>query len=104
MSLATYLLRRVVLVIPTLFGITLVTFLVVNLAPGGPVEQKIYQIKYSGRSGRVAANRAQQGVSKEVVEAIKKQYGFDKPLWTRYKIWLQNILRLDFGRSFANNP
>lgn len=72
-------------------------FVIINLAPGGPIEQKIMQIQQaSGQSGsdRVA-------VSEEVIEALKKQYGFDKPLHIRYLIWLKNLATLDFGDSFS---
>ncbi len=101
MKLHLYILRRLVLMIPTLFGITLVTFLFVNLAPGGPIEQKLMQIRQGSAKGgsAAAAMRWQQGVSQETIDAIKKQYGFDKPLHVRYWIWIKNLTRLDFGNS-----
>jgi microcin C transport system permease protein len=83
--------------LPTLFGITLVCFVVINLAPGGPVEQAISKIRFSGAAGSGSG----MGVSNEVMEAIKKQYGFDKPLHMRYLIWLKNIATFDFGESFS---
>lgn len=92
-----YLLRRLILIIPTLFGITVVVFVIINLAPGGPIEQKIQQIQFAGgmsTSSRIA-------VSQEVIEALKKQYGFDKPMHVRYFIWLKNLATLDFGDSFS---
>ncbi len=82
--------------IPTLFGITLVSFLIINLAPGGPVEQRIQQIRF-GESGKAGNS----GVSQEVIEALRKQYGLDKPLHIRYGIWIKNISKLDFGDSFT---
>ncbi len=82
--------------IPTLFGITLVCFVIINLAPGSPIEQKISELRFSGQSGG-----EQTGVSQEVIEALKKQYGFDKPILVRYGIWLKNIVTLDFGESFT---
>jgi microcin C transport system permease protein len=104
MKLWLYVLRRCVLIIPTLLGITLVTFLFINIAPGGPVEQKLQQIKFGsinhGPGGGLTA-RDNRGVSKEVLEALKKQYGYDKPLFTRYCIWLKQISHLDFGKSFS---
>lgn len=90
--------------IPTLFGITVICFLIINLAPGSPVEQKIQQIRFGGAGqgeGRAGADRSGSGVSQEVIEALKKQYGFDKPVHERYWIWLKNIVRLDFGDSFT---
>lgn len=84
--------------IPTLFGITLVSFVIINLAPGSPVEQRLQQMRMGGGG---EGGRGQTGVSDEVVEALKRQYGFDKPAHVRYGIWLKNISRLDFGQSFT---
>ncbi len=92
-----YLLRRLILILPTLFGITVVVFIIINLAPGGPIEQKIQQIRFAGGNSTSEKN----AVSEEVIEALKVQYGFDKPLVTRYFIWLKNIATLDFGESFS---
>jgi microcin C transport system permease protein len=66
------------------------------MTPGGPIEQKIQQIKQAQQ-----ASGQNFGVSEEVIEGLKKQYGFDKPLHTRYFIWVANLSRLDFGRSFS---
>lgn len=99
-----YVIRRVLLLIPTFFGITIISFALINLAPGGPVEQKIQALRFgNGGSGESSStNRGRDGlVNAEVVEALKKQYGFDKPLHQRYLIWLKNISHLDFGRSFT---
>ncbi len=87
------------MLIPTLFGITLLSFVVINLAPGSPVEQKIAQMKFAGAGGE--GGRSDLGISEDVIEALKKQYGFDKPLHTRYILWLKNIFTFDFGRSFT---
>lgn len=81
---------------PTLFGITIICFIVINMAPGGPVEQALSKIKMSGHGGAGA------GVTQEVIDAIKVQYGFDKPAYVRYLIWLKNIVTLDFGESFTS--
>lgn len=102
-----YLIRRLLLMIPTFFGITLVTFVLINLAPGSPIEQKLQAIRFgSGGGGGAAASggvnsRGDTAVNEEVIEALKKQYGFDKPLHVRYFIWLKNLSRLDFGDSFT---
>jgi len=95
--------------IPTLFGVTLIVFFIINLAPGSPIEQKIQQLKFAGMGaggGASASGSAGSGdrsgiVSEEVVEALKKQYGFDKPIHIRYLIWLKNLVHLDFGESFT---
>lgn len=103
-----YLIRRLLLMIPTFFGITLVTFVLINLAPGSPIEQKLQAIRFGsggGGGGGAAAggvnSRGDTAVNEEVIEALKKQYGFDKPLHVRYFIWLKNLSRLDFGDSFT---
>lgn len=95
-----YTLQRLFWMMPTLFGITLVCFLMVNLAPGGPVEQALSRIRFAASSGGGGGDSG-MGVSTEVLDALKKQYGFDKPLHTRYFIWLKNIVTLDFGESFS---
>lgn len=99
-----YLIRRILLMIPTFLGITVMTFILINLAPGSPVEQKLQAIRFgstagSGSSG--ANTRGDTGVNQEIIDALKKQYGFDKPLHIRYYIWLKNISKLDFGESFT---
>lgn len=78
-----YLLKRFAILIPTLLGITIVVFGIVNLAPGSPVEQKLQQLRFSGGAdggggGSASASRSSTAnVSNEVLEALKKQYGFD---------------------------
>ncbi len=92
-----YILRRLLLLIPTLFGITLITFVIINLAPGSPVEQRIQQMRFGGGG----EGKASVVVNSEIVESLKKQYGLDKPLHVRYGIWLKRIVTLDFGNSFT---
>lgn len=103
-----YLIRRLLLMIPTFFGITIVTFVLINLAPGSPIEQKLQAIRFGsagggggGSSSAGVNSRGDTSVNEEVIEALKKQYGFDKPLHERYIIWLKNLSRLDFGESFT---
>lgn len=92
--------------IPTLIGITVIVFGIINLAPGSPVEQKLQQIRFGGGTGDSggSGNTSTGGdsvVSQEVLDALMKQYGFDKPIHVRYLIWLKNLARLDFGDSFT---
>jgi microcin C transport system permease protein len=90
--------------IPTLLGVTVIVFAIINLAPGSPVEQKIQQLRFGGMGdkGNSSVNsKSGDTVSNEVVEALKRQYGFDKPVHIRYLIWLKNLARLDFGESFT---
>ena len=107
----TYVLRRLLVMIPTLLGVTMIVFAIINLAPGSPIEQKIQQLKFGGAAGGGGAasvgsaggagSGGDSAISEEVIEALKKQYGFDKPIHTRYFIWLKNLVRLDFGESFT---
>ena len=89
-NLWTYITRRILMMIPTLFGITLIVFVIINLAPGSPVEQKLQQMRFGGMGASASTGGAgsskDSAVSDEVVEALKKQYGFDKPLHIRYLI------------------
>src|SRR5438128_12416938 len=82
-----YALRRLVLAIPLLIGITFVSFLVIHLAPGEPVENQMGET--STQSDR------------ELRERLKEIYGLDKPLHVQYWSWLTRLVRLDFGRSFS---
>lgn len=99
-----YLLKRLFLMIPTIFGITLLTFVIINLAPGSPIEQKLQALRFGGGGATMSGGGTSSGtlgVSEEVMEALKVQYGFDKPLHQRYIIWLKNLVTLDFGDSFS---
>lgn len=82
-----YLFKRLLLIVPLIFGITLITFTVVHLAPGGPVEvQTEMQLKASAQAR----------------ENLKRLYGLDKPLHVQYLDWLKRFIRLDFGKSFVD--
>lgn len=99
-----YFVKRILLIIPTLFGITLVCFLINITAPGGPIEQKLSQIHFSGMgesADQTASAGSDYGVSQEIVLALKKQYGFDKPILIQYLIWLKNAVTFNFGDSFT---
>ncbi len=85
--MALYALRRVVLAVPLLIGITFISFLVIHLAPGEPVELQ------TGDLGMKSSAQAR--------ESLRKLYGLDQPLHVQYWSWLRRIVRLDFGRSFA---
>lgn len=87
----TYILRRLLLAIPTFFGCTLVVFTIVQLAPGGPFEQQVRQLKMSagehGTSGGVAS-AGEQTISPRAMEELRRYYQYDKPTWERYLCWL----------------
>jgi len=82
---ASYLVRRLLLVIPTFIGITFVTFLLCQFVPGGPVEQALLQMRGLGAQGELAASEA---ISEAQREAIERHFGFDKPFLQRYWDWL----------------
>ena len=95
--MTAYILRRFLLMIPTLFGITLVCFLLIQFVPGGPVEEVIFKIRSRGADRGSAARL----ISDEEVKNIKAYYNYDKPAAVRYFIWMRKLLRGDLGVSFA---
>ncbi|MGL4316828.1 MAG: microcin C ABC transporter permease YejB [Pseudomonas sp.] len=114
-----YILRRLLLIIPTLFGILLINFVIIQAAPGGPVEQMIAKLegfdaasggatgRISGGGGEVAVAgstyRGAQGLDPDLIAEIERMYGFDKPAPERFWIMLKNYAQLDFGMSFARD-
>src|ERR1700748_2784471 len=95
--MAAYFLRRFLLIIPTFIGITLAVFLVMNFVPGGPVERQIMRYKMSlGQRG----GRADVDIPPDALEEMQRYYGFDKPVYTRYGLWLWKVLHLDLGRAY----
>ncbi|MEK9847769.1 MAG: microcin C ABC transporter permease YejB [Rhodospirillaceae bacterium] len=126
--MATYIVRRLLLIIPTLFGIMVINFAIVQFAPGGPVEQLIAQItgsdvgataRISGGSGTETGSssntastsgigsagvnskyRGAQGLDPEFVKQLEKQFGFDKPIHERFFKMMGNYLMFDFGTSY----
>ena len=111
--MAIYIFKRLLLIIPTLFLIILVNFVVIQMTPGGPVEQAIERAKYSGLNelGSVgglrerSSNQSQsfestQGVSPEILAQIQTQYGFDRSPAERFWLMLKGYAHLDFGTSF----
>ena len=97
-----YILKRLLLIIPTLIGITLACFVITITAPGGPIEQKLAQLRFAGASSDQSGSSNDYGVPQEVVDNLKKQYGFDKPIPIQYLIWLKNAVTFNFGDSFIH--
>lgn len=100
--MTAYFIRRVLLIIPTFLGITLMVFTITRFVPGGPVERIIaeYQLKGSGAGGGGSrSDRPSQPLSKEQIDTLKRYYGFDKPLLLSYAIWLGKVLTFDLGMS-----
>ncbi|MCR4541781.1 microcin C ABC transporter permease YejB [Pseudomonas sp. 18.1.10] len=103
-----YIVRRLLLIIPTLVIILLVNFVIVQAAPGGPVEQAIAHLQGigggavggSGGDGITGGSRASRGLDPKLIKDIEKQYGFDKPAPERLWLMLTSYAQLDFGNSF----
>ena len=96
-----YILKRILLMLPTLIGALTITFVVVQFVPGGPIETILAE---SGAiAGQGEAYRASRDVDKKQIEELKKLYGFDKPTHVRYFEMLGNFARFDLGRSYLQN-
>jgi microcin C transport system permease protein len=123
--MAAYILRRILLIIPTIIGIMAISFIVVQFAPGGPVERVIAQLtgndisataRISGGGGDLGGGgtgqfggagdpvsskyRGAQGLDPEFIKQLEKQFGFDKPPLQRFGLMLWNYARFDFGQSY----
>src|SRR5690606_41450356 len=99
--MSTYILNRLLLMTPTLFVILLINFVVIQLAPGGPVEQAIYQAQHVNPLGASGLRyQGQQGLTPEMLEQTKIQYGFDRPLYLRFWELLKGCARLHWGDGF----
>ncbi|MBT4014738.1 MAG: microcin C ABC transporter permease YejB [Deltaproteobacteria bacterium] len=118
--MTAYIIRRLLLVIPTLIGIMTVNFIIIQIAPGGPVEQMIAHLQgeavnaterlsgggedVKGQKGAVSDKpskyRGTQGLAPELVEEIERMYGFDKPLHVRYFKMMRDYASFNFGESF----
>lgn len=117
--MGAYIIRRLLLMIPTVFGIMAVSFLITQFAPGGPVEQALANLSgqntgalervtgseggdFAGQQtqGGSSGYRGSQGLPPELVERIERQFGFDKPPLERFFSMLGNYLRFDFGESY----
>ncbi|MDR3464063.1 MAG: microcin ABC transporter permease, partial [Beijerinckiaceae bacterium] len=114
-----YILRRIALMIPTVVGILFISFVIVQFAPGGPVERILSQLQgtdtgatanFGGGGGNLAAGgggsdfsskyRGAQGLDPAFIKELEKQFGFDKPAPERFALMLWNYARFDFGRSY----
>ncbi len=116
-----YIFRRLALVIPTLFGILLINFAIIQFAPGGPVDKMIAKVQgtQSSATSRISGGgssekmssskkpgqnsskyRGAQGMDPEFIKELEKQFGFDQPAWKRFFIMVWDYIRFDFGDSF----
>ena len=103
--MVAYIFKRLLLMIPTLFGVLLMTFVVIQFVPGGPVEQMVAQLqgRDTGGEGAAASSsgyRGRQGVDAARIAEIKTLYGFDKPPVDRFWMMLKQFAQFDLGQSF----
>jgi microcin C transport system permease protein len=120
--MTAYIFRRLLLMIPTMIGIMGISFIVIQFAPGGPVEQVIAQLsgQADGADARLSGGgdmlnqqvgteeggsryRGAQGLDPELIAKLEKQFGFDKPPLERFLDMMWNYIRFDFGESFFRN-
>ena len=111
--LSSYLFRRMLLVVPTLVGILLVNFVIIQAAPGGPVDQAVARLAgdmtsvtatiaggSSGSSRELVSFNRNSGIDPELIAELERQFGFDKPAHERFLKMLRDYFRFDFGKSF----
>lgn len=113
--MGAYILRRLFLIIPTLIGIMLINFVLIQFVPGGPIEQIIAQMEdgSAGATDRFTGGgddsnnqsenneyKGARGLPPELIEDLEKQFGFDKPPVERFLTMLWNYIRFDFGESY----
>ena len=98
----TYILKRILLMVPTLLGALTITFVVIQFVPGGPIDQIMAEARASQKGDGISYKASRDSDAKQIAE-LKKLYGFDKPAHVRYFEMLGNFLRFDLGRSFLHN-
>jgi len=100
--MTAYFIRRLVLIVPTFLGITVMVFVITRLVPGGPIERIIVQARQMQTSpGGLASGAAEQlqPLSDDQIAQLKAYYGFDKPVLVSYGLWLAKVMRGDLGTS-----
>jgi microcin C transport system permease protein len=98
----TYILKRLLLMIPTLLGALTVTFVIIQFVPGGPVEQLVAEMR-AGQGGDTGGLRGRRDLDAKQIQELKVLYGFDKPPIERYFGMLKSFARFDLGKSFRQN-
>lgn len=101
-GLRNYIIRRILLMIPTFLGVTFVVFLLCQFVPGGPIDQIMMQMAGAGGDGETGSGAATsyENVTEADLQSLKEYYGFDKPMIVRYFHYLGNLAQLDLGKSF----
>ncbi|HEY4264211.1 MAG TPA: ABC transporter permease, partial [Micropepsaceae bacterium] len=102
-ALRDYVLRRLLLMIPTFLGITFVTFLLCQFVPGGPIDQLRLELAGAGGEFGGRSSRVQLEIPDDQLKQLNAYYGFDKPVVVAYGLWLVKTVQLDFGQSFRYN-
>ncbi|MEX1196807.1 MAG: ABC transporter permease [Pseudohongiellaceae bacterium] len=97
-----YFLRRLLLVVPTLIGVTVIVFAITRLVPGGPLERAIMEAQQMG-SGGVSQVGADMALSQSQIERLREYYGFDKPVLASYFDWMGKVVTGDLGTSYRYN-
>jgi microcin C transport system permease protein len=108
MNIWSYILKRLLLMVPTLFGVIVITFAVIQFVPGGPVEQALTEMKGLGGAGEASGGgasqyRGRQGIDSDRINEIKALYGFDKPPLERFWQMLKGFATFDLGKSFYHH-
>jgi microcin C transport system permease protein len=101
-----YFLRRLMLIPPTLIGVTIIVFAITRLVPGGPLERAIMEMQMMGSDGGTTTSMTSgqdMAISDEQLERLKEYYGFDKPVLESYFVWLGKVVRGDLGDSYRYN-
>jgi microcin C transport system permease protein len=100
-----YFLRRFLLIIPTFIGITIITFTILQVVPGGPLEMELLKLRGMGSTVGEVGTSGQTGtginIPESALEEMKKFYGFDRPIHLRYIKWIGNLVQLDLGKSYV---
>jgi len=107
-GMTNYFIRRILLMIPTFLGITIVFFFILQIVPGGPLEQELMKLRMGaaemggeGAGGGAGSGFGDVAIPEEALEEMKKFYGMDKPIHIRYITWLWNVVHLDLGNSYV---
>ncbi|PCI28373.1 MAG: peptide ABC transporter permease [SAR324 cluster bacterium] len=100
-----YLIRRLFLIIPTMIGITLMTFALTRIVPGGPIEQALMEARFNQSADTLGRSTkgSREGLTEEDMQYLRELYGFDKPIMVAYWDWLKKVAVLDLGESYRYN-
>src|SRR5437879_4644100 len=99
----TYILKRLLLMIPTLLGALTLTFVIIQFVPGGPIEQLVAEMRARQVGDTGSGSRGRRDLDSKQLEELKVLYGFDKPPVERYFGMLKNFALFDLGKSFRQN-